>query len=58
MIIAVAYSRKDKVWKNIDISWEDFLKRAASTVRTAESTDEYKGMPKHKQDDIKMWEAL
>lgn len=53
MQIAVANSRKDKVWKNIEVSWEDFLKRVSNTRRTAESVLEYKKLPKPKQDDIK-----
>lgn len=53
MQIAVASSRKDKVWKNIEISWDDFLKKVSSTHRTAESVEEYKKQSKPKQDDIK-----
>lgn len=53
MQIAVANSRKDKVWKNIEVSWEDFIKRVSNTRRTAESVLEYKKLPKPKQDDIK-----
>jgi len=53
MQIAVANSRKDKVWKNIEISWEDFLKRVSNTRRTAESVLEYKKLPKPRQDEVK-----
>lgn len=53
MIIAVANSRKEKKWKNIEISWEDFLKRASSTIRTAESVSEYRKLSKPRQDNIK-----
>jgi predicted P-loop ATPase len=53
MQIAVANSRKDKVWKNIEISWNEFLTKASSTHRTAESAIEYKKLPKPKQDNVK-----
>ncbi len=53
MIIAVANSRKEKRWKNIEISWEDFLKRTSNTVRTAESVSEYRKLSKPRQDEIK-----
>jgi putative DNA primase/helicase len=35
------------------MTWEDFLKRVSLTHKTAESVDEYKKLPKPKQDDIK-----
>ena len=53
MQIAVANSRMDKVWKNIDISWEEFLGRVSTTRRTVESVEEYKNLSKAKQDGIK-----
>lgn len=53
MQIAVANSRTEKVWKNIEISWEDFVAKVSSTHRTTESTQEYKKLPKPKQDNIK-----
>ncbi len=53
MQIAVANSRKEKVWKNIDISWNDFIKKVSNTHRTAESVEEYRKLPKPKQDDVK-----
>ena len=40
--IAVANSRKDIVWKNIDITWEEFLSRAKATKITTETMDELK----------------
>lgn len=53
MIIAVANSRKEKRWKNIEISWNDFLNKASSTIRTAESVEEYRKLSKLRQDAIK-----
>lgn len=53
MQIAVGNSRKDKVWKNIQISWEEFLNKISNTRRTSESVLEYKKLPKPKQDDVK-----
>jgi putative DNA primase/helicase len=53
LIIAVANSRKEKVWKNIEISWDDFLNKVSNTHRTAESVLEYKKLPKPKQDEAK-----
>ena len=51
--IAIGNSRKDKVWKNQDITWEAFTNRVCQTYRTGESADEYKRLSKAKQDAIK-----
>jgi putative DNA primase/helicase len=53
MKIAYGNSRMDKKWKNSDISWADFCARASSTVRTTETVEEYRQLPKGQQDDIK-----
>ena len=53
MIIATGNSRKDKIWKNVEITWEEFLKRVCSTYRTSETMAEYRKLPKHKQDELK-----
>ena len=53
MIIAIGNSRKDKIWKNTDITWEEFLKRVGSTYRTAETMAEFRNLPKNKQDELK-----
>jgi len=53
LIIAVGNSRKDKVWKNIEITWEEFLKRVKNTRRTAETVAEFRNFPKNKQDELK-----
>ena len=53
MKIAVANSRKDTVWKNIDITWDNFLVMASSTKVTTETMDEFRKLPKNKQDEVK-----
>ncbi|MBC2723235.1 virulence-associated E family protein [Desulfosporosinus sp.] len=53
MIISVADSKSSKRWKNIQITWEAFLQRANSTFRTSETVEEYKRLPKPKQDELK-----
>lgn len=53
MEIAEARSRKEKTLRNINISWEEFLARVSNTVRTWETMEEYKKLPKMQQDDIK-----
>jgi putative DNA primase/helicase len=51
--IAIANNRREKLWKNIDITWEEFLKKVSTTTRTGETVAEYKALPKAKQDEIK-----
>ena len=53
MIISVADSKTSKLWKNIEISWEDFLLHAKTTIRTTETIAEYKKLPKPQQDALK-----
>ena len=53
MIISTGNTRKDKIWKNTDITWEDFLKRVGSTYRTSETISEFRNLPKNKQDELK-----
>ncbi|WP_366141318.1 hypothetical protein [uncultured Clostridium sp.] len=53
MKIAVANSRKDTAWKNIDITWDNFLVMAISTKVTAETMDEFRKLPKNKQEEVK-----
>jgi predicted P-loop ATPase len=51
--IAVANSRKEKVWKNLDYTWLELIEKLRTPIRTSESMSEYRALPKHKQDDIK-----
>lgn len=53
MQIAVGNSRKDKRWKNKEITWEEFATKCSNTIRTTETVSEYKKMSKARQDDIK-----
>jgi len=53
MIISVANSRKSKRWKNIDMSWDEFVDKVKVTIRTAETLEEYRKLSKPKQDEIK-----
>ena len=53
MDICIDNSRKDKFWKNEEISLEKFIKRISTTIRTSETMEEYNHLPKSKQDDIK-----
>ena len=52
-MIAVGQSRTSKLWKNTEISWEDFVKRLETTTRTPETQGEYFNMAKGQQDAIK-----
>lgn len=51
--IAIGNSRKDKVWKNQEFTWEAFTERVSQTYRTSESVTEYRLLSKVKQDAIK-----
>lgn len=53
MKISYGNSRKEKKWKNNDISWEDFCRRVSTTRITAETTEEYRKLTKAQQDEIK-----
>ena len=51
--IAVANTRKAKVWTNREITWEAFLDRLSTTQKTVESLEEFLAMKKGEQDEIK-----
>ena len=53
MKIAVAGSRKEKIYENKEVSWEEFCHMVSQTKRTSETMVEYYSFPKEKQDDIK-----
>ncbi len=53
MIISVANSRTSRHWKNINVSWDEFLDKVKTTIRTAESIEEYRKLSKPKQDEVK-----
>ena len=51
--IATGRSRKEKKWKNIEISWSDLCKKLSETYRTRETMAEYAKLKKPNQDEIK-----
>lgn len=51
--ISTGNSRKEKIWKNKEISWTDFILKVGTIYRTNETVEEYKRLTKAKQDDIK-----
>ena len=51
--IAVANSRKAKVWNNREITWEEFIKRLSTTHQTVETLEAFLALPKAEQDEIK-----
>ena len=53
VIISLANNRTSRHWKNINISWEEFLDKVKTTRRTAETIEEYKKLSKPGQDEIK-----
>jgi predicted P-loop ATPase len=53
VIISVANSRTSRHWKNINVSWDEFLDKVKTTIRTAESIEEYRKLSKPKQDEVK-----
>lgn len=53
MKISLGNSRTSRSWKIKEISWEDFAKRCSQTIRTAETVQEYRKLPKGQQDNIK-----
>ena len=53
LTIATANSRRDKIWKNKEVTWAEFIDRVKTTIRTSESMAEYKKLPKANQDEVK-----
>jgi putative DNA primase/helicase len=51
--IATGRSRKERVWKNVEIPWPKFLEKLSRTTYTPESFEEFKRLPKNEQDNIK-----
>ena len=51
--IATGNSRKEKQWKNREMSWSEFLSKVSTTYRTSETIAEYFKLPKAQQDDLK-----
>lgn len=53
MKIAYGNRRTDKVWKNSEITWDEFCERIKNPIITTESVDEYHKLPKKEKDNIK-----
>ncbi len=51
--IATGRSRKETSWKNREFLWSQLVDRLSKTIRTSETYEEYKKMPKSQQDEIK-----
>lgn len=51
--IAVGDSRRDKIWKNKELTWAEFLQKAGTACRTSETVSEYQKLSKEAQDEIK-----
>ena len=53
LTIATGRSRKELEWKNREMLWSELLKKLSKTVRTRETSEEYKKLPKADRDTIK-----
>ena len=51
--LAMGTSRTQKKWKNKTMAWSDFLDRLDKPTLTQETVEDYKKMPKSKQDEVK-----
>lgn len=51
--IAYGNKRTDKIWKNSEITWEEFCERIKTPIITTESVSEYQKMSKKDRDNIK-----
>lgn len=51
--LAVGSSKTEKKWKNKSLSWSVFIERLNTPTITQETAEDYKKMPKSKQDAIK-----
>lgn len=53
LFVSTGNSRMEKQWNSNEMELEDFIKRVSVTIRTAETVEQYRKLPKAKQDDIK-----
>ena len=51
--VSTGNSRMDKKFNQVEMEYADFAKRLSQTTHTAETMEQYKKLPKGKQDDIK-----
>ncbi|MGL5417522.1 MAG: VapE domain-containing protein [Clostridium sp.] len=53
MKISIGKSRMEKVWENMDVTWEQLVKKLRNTKRTFETVEEFEKFEKEKRDNIK-----
>lgn len=51
--VSIGNSRRDKVWNYVEMELDDFARRISCTIRTSETVEEYKKLPKAEKDNIK-----
>ena len=51
--ITTGTSRRAAVWNGQEMYWSDFLQRLSRPVRTQESFEQYKALPRPEQDSLK-----
>lgn len=51
--VSIGNSRMDKIWNGQEMEVDEFIGKISHTYRTSETMEQYKKMPKHKQDSIK-----
>ena len=53
LTISIGRSRKETDWKRQIVMWSEFIRRLSMPVRSTETLEEYKAMPKAQQDELK-----
>ena len=53
MKLAIGNSRMDKIWRNCEMTWDEFCARVSITTRTPETVAEYRSSKRGLQDRIK-----
>ncbi|EPH98166.1 Virulence-associated protein E [Enterococcus faecalis 13-SD-W-01] len=51
--LAIGSSKTEKKWKNRQMSWAEFLDRLSTPTITQETVEDYKKMPRSRQDNVK-----
>lgn len=51
--LAIGKSRHSTLWQNVEMSWQQLVRRLSETKYTGETLTEYMNLPKSRQDDIK-----
>lgn len=51
--ISIGRSRRERLWKNVEVQWSKLLEKVSTTTHTSETFEEYKKLHKSEQDDIK-----